>query len=114
MTDIMADILYFMYSSHEVAGPCFDKCGNGGSGWAVCYLICVLSKPLTVLGVTSTVVCVVAGSRLGPVSLYNRVNLKDSADILANSAQDVPLHYELICTKLSKERKKHAVKESTV
>lgn len=47
-TDIRVDALHCMHSSNEVAGPHFDKCGKRGSGWAVCYLICVLSKPLTV------------------------------------------------------------------
>lgn len=49
MTDTTVDILFCMHSSHAVAGPRFDKCGKRGSGWAVCYLICVLSKPLAVL-----------------------------------------------------------------
>lgn len=83
------------------------------------WLGCVLSvyRPShwlrRVLGVTSTVVCVVAGKRLRPVSLYNGGSLGDSAEVSANSPQDVPLLHELICTKLSRERK-NVVKESKV
>ena len=110
------DILFCMQSSHEVTGPHFDKCGKGGSGCALCYLICVPSKPLTVPCPGSdkhSCVCVVAGSGFRPVFLYNRGSLRDSAEVLAFSTQDVQLHHEEICTKLSGERK-NVVKENTM
>ena len=87
MTDITADIPSYMHSSHEVSGPCNDKCGKRGSGCAPCYLICVLSKPLTVPcpGLTSIVVCAVAGSCFASVSSYNqmKLRLRDSAEVFS-------------------------------
>ncbi len=42
--DNMADVLFCLCARFTEG----DECGKRGRGWAVCYLICVPSKPLTV------------------------------------------------------------------